>query len=296
MNHEWLDERIRLGEVPAGSERKARERLDTPEGRAAQDRLALSDASLLERVPPERMARRLRHRTQASHVETRAPSWLATLFGSRLPAYAVAGVLLLATALLSPRLVDTLLAPEPESVATRISPVPGTGTADSAPAQVPVAKRPPPTPARVAAADLPDDGIRLRGTGSVRLFVVRPDGTTEPSGPVAAAGSVLRVVAPRAANAAVWSIDETGNIQRHWPVEGESSASLPAGPLPRDWETDPSPGWERFVLVEGSEPFPLKAVEVHLRGLVASKRARDGRVSLPRHLESSSALVERAAR
>jgi len=297
MNHQWLDERIRLGEVPAGSEAKADARLNSPEGRAEQDRIALSDASILERLPPERMAGRIRGRVAAARTEPQAPSWLGTLVGSRIPVYAAAVALLLGAVLLSPRILDTLLDPDPAPVARRIepAPVPGATTADP-PAPAQAAEERGRAPVQVAAADAPDDGIRLRGAGSMELLVVAPDGTTKPAGDSAAVGSVLRVVAPRAANAAVWSIDETGNIQRHWPIEGDSSASLPAGPLPRDWETDPSAGWERFVLVQGPEPFPLKDAESHLRGLVASRHARDGRVSMPRRLGCSSVLVERVAR
>lgn len=293
MNADWLDERIRLGEIPETSAAKARERLATDEGRAAQASLALSDASILERLPPERIAARIRTRREAKAVRS--------LFLWNSPGLSVLAAACFAfCAVMAPRVADRAFSPDTTAVAAgaEVAPSP-TSAAPTVARERPAADAPAAEarkPVVVAEAPVSDDGIRVRGGQGLSLFSVAPDGSTLPCGASTRAGSVLRVVAPLSSQAAIWSIDETGMIQRHWPVQGDSSAALASGPLPRDWETDPSAGWERFVLVESSSRFPLRAVEAHLRGLVASGRARDARLSLPGRLETSSVLVERAVR
>lgn len=289
----WLDERIRLGEVPEHAAGKAADRADSEAGRRAQAQLELSDASILERLPPERLAARIRSRLEAKSAP-RAVAWRAPRF--LVPALAT----LVASAMLAPRMADHLLGPGEAPVARTTPTLPDApstepATAATAPATS-IATARDATRDAMAAAETQDDGIRLRGAGELALFAVAPDGSTSPCGKSVAAGSTLRVVTPRSSSAAVWSIDETGAIQRHWPLDGDSSTALAAGPLPRDWETDPSAGWERFVLVESSGAFSLARVEAHLRGLVGSHRARDGRIVLPGGLATSSATVERASR
>lgn len=290
----WLDERIRLGEIPPGAEDKAIERVGTSEGRRVQAELDLSDASILERLPPERVAARIRSRLEAKSVR-RQVAWRSPRV--LLPALAT----LVACAVLAPRLSELVLERESAPVARK------TEEAATSPASAERA-RPARNPARtdgasgasmdgaVAAAETPDDGIRLRGAGELSVFAVAPDGSTAPSGARVEGGTTLRIVVPRAAHAAVWSIDETGIVQRHWPLDGDSSSTLSAGPLPRDWETDPSAGWDRFVFVESPDAFALARVEAHLRGLVGAHRARDGRIVLPAGLAATSVLVERTAR
>lgn len=294
MNTDWLDERIHLGEVPPASRDRARARLDTEEGRIAQDGIAISDASILERLPPDRVAGRIRQRLEQRRSGFRTISW-----GSRGTAFAFAAGLALC-AVFAPRIADRAFAPDvPAAGAGKVAPATATRTEPAAtgPAAgaTPAADRRT-GPETVAAAELPDDGIRLRGDGDMSLFVVASDGATTPCGPGVDAGATLRVVVPRSAQAAVWSIDETGSITRHWPIDGDSSSALAAGPLPRDWETDPTTGWERFVLVESPARFELKGAEAHLRGLVASTRPREGRILLPGRLQAHSILVERTGR
>lgn len=294
MNTDWLDERIRLGEVPPASQDRARARLDTEEGRLAQDGIAISDASILERLPPDRVAKRIRQRVEERRTGFRMVSW-----SSRGTAFAFAASIALC-AVFAPRVADRVFSPD-AAVAGAAQATPATTNPSDPDATEPGTPRIPAAdprtgPGIVAAVDLPDDGIRLRGDGDMALFVVAPDGATTPCGPGVEAGATLRVVVPRSAQAAVWSIDETGSITRHWPIDGDSSSALAAGPLPRDWETDPSTGWERFVLVESPAKFELKAAEAHLRGLVASSRPRDGRILLPGRLQAHSIVVERNRR
>lgn len=293
MNTNWLDERIRLGETPAGSQAKAHQRESSPDGQAAQEHLALSDADILGRLPPERMAERIRQRAQSGAKVKATSSW-------NFSQVALVASLLIAAVFLLPNVFDSVITPGAPTLvdkgATGTTQPPATTASTTPPAGVQPNPRIPPQDVIVADAGLPDDGIRLRGDGALTLFIVAPDGVTEPTDSSVTGGSTLRIVAPYAANAGVWSIDETGNIQKHWPVVGDSSAVLPAGPLPRDWETDPSAGWDRFILVQAATPFALKNAEAHLRGLVASKHARNGRITLPKPLATTSTLVERAKR
>lgn len=289
MTPDWLDERIHLGETPSVFLEKAKARLDSKEGRAAQAELSLSDAHTLERLPPERMAERIRLRRENKGIRG--------LFLWNSPGLSLLAVASLAfCAVMAPRVAQDVFAPAAPAAAEAAPRSTDKATATPGTQAPERQDRSPEGPAIVASAPVPDNGVRVRGGQELSIFAVSPDGTTRPSGASVQAGSVLRIATPLSSNAAVWSIDETGMIQRHWPVEGDSSASMAAGPLPRDWETDRSAGWDRFILVESPAPFALRSVEAHLRGLVASKRSRDARLSLPGHFETSSFLVERVAK
>ena len=282
MNNHWLDERIRLGEVPPHAVTEAEDRAASAEGAAALETLAESDADLLRRLPPERFAAKLQARRE------RAPNRLLAWPRLGIAALATASVVFLALAVShranEPAMTDPVLGVAPV--------VPGS---DSSPAPV-LTSAPDSSTQEIALAepDGPDDGIRFRGDRKLSLLVVNPDGATAIADGGLVAGSTLRIVAPYAAHAAVYSIDETGMMHRHWPLSGDSSATLSAGPLPRDWETDPTPGWERFVLVTHREPFALKRIEAQLRGLRASQDPARRRLSLPGGLSVSDTLLERS--
>lgn len=284
MNTDWLDERIRLGEVPPHAKTQADDRSATPEGALAQESLEASDADLLRRIPPERFATKLRERTGSS--STRSLAWPRL----GLAAFATAGVLILALAV-SHRGED----PIPPGPVAGEGPAPRVVDTLRTVGIAPPAAR---DPERIALApsSLPDDGIRIRGDRKLSLLVVSPEGAVAPGPDGLPAGSTLRIVAPRESHAAIYSLDETGMVQRHWPVSGDSSAPLPAGPLARDWETDPTPGWERFVLASAPAPFALRDLETHLRGLRAAGQADRRRLSFPGGLSVTDTLLRRVVR
>ena len=283
MNTNWLDERIRLREVPPHAKIQADHRAASPEGVAAQETLSESDADLLRRLTPERFAAKLQARREPA--SNRLLAWPRL----GIAALATASVVFLALAVShrtnGPAMSDPVLGAVPAVPGSDSSPVPALSTTtDSSAKEIAFAE---PTG--------PDDGIRFRGEQNLSVLVVTPQGAV-PIGPAGlVAGSVLRVVAPFAAHAAVYSLDETGMVHRHWPLLGDSSATLPAGPLPRDWETDPTRGWERFVLVSHRDPFDLQRIEAQLRGLRATGDAARRRISLPGGLSVSDTLLERSA-
>lgn len=284
MNTDWLDERIRLGEIPPHARTQAEKRASSPEGALAQEALEASDADLLRRVPPERLSAKLRER--------RASSSTAFLGWPRLglAAFATSAVLVLA-----------LSFAQRDEAPAEAAPVLGEGTAPANPDSLPhLVDLPKATrdPERIALSPTPtpDDGVRIRGDRKLSLLVVSPHGPEAIGSEGLVAGSILRVVAPQASHAAIYSLDETGMVQRHWPLSGDSSAALPAGPLARDWETDPTPGWERFVLVSAPAAFALRDLETHLRGLRASGQADRRRISFPGGGSVTDTLLRRVVR
>lgn len=282
MKTTWLDERIRLGEVPESSRDEALARSATAEGARAAGDLAASDAEILRRLPPGRMAERVEARSRARHDSRRrvwgTSSWIPL---------AVAACALLVAFLAVPSTQD---APAPAQHAAAPNPTDSPTTTT-----LPSREHAHGTSTQVAVAEVLDDGIRVRGDGNLSILLVAPTGVAAPSSGPVVGGSTLRIVAPHLVQGAVFSIDETGTIQRHWPLEGDSSRTVPAGPLPRDWETDPSNGWDRFVVVSSPTPFALRTVEAHLRGLLASDDPRHRALSLPGNLRAEAVLVERKA-
>lgn len=282
MNTNWLDERIRLGEVPPHAKTEAGHRAASAEGASALESLAESDADLLRRLPPERFAAKLQARREASSDRTFRWPRLG------IAALATASVVFLALSVSNrtsePAMSDPVLGAAPTDPGSDSSTVPARSTTTDSSAR------------KIAFAEPSghNDGIRFRGDQILSLLVVAPEGAA-PIGPEGlAGGSVLRIVAPFAKHAAVYSLDETGMVHRHWPLSGDSSATLPAGPLPRDWETDPTRGWERFVLVTHRDPFHLNRIEAQLRGLRASGDPAHRRISLPGNLSVIDTLLERS--
>lgn len=284
MNTDWLDERIRLGEVPPHARTQANDRTASPEGALAQEVLEASDADLLRRLPPERLSAKLRARHGSSSTPFLA--W---------PRLGLAGLATAAVLVLALTFAQRGGSPAPSG------PILGEGPAPSIADTLPGGEiLPPPRrdPERIALSPTPpaDDGIRIRGGQKLSILRMSPEGP-EAIGPEGlVAGSTLRVVAPREPHAAIYSLDETGMVQRHWPLSGDSSAPLAAGPLPRDWETDPTPGWERFVLVSAPAAFALREIETHLRGLRASGQADRRRLSFPGEWSVSDTLLRRVVR
>lgn len=286
MNTDWLDERIRLGEVPPHAKSEAARRAASPEGALAQEALTASDEDLLRRLSPERFAMKLRARRETSSRPFLAWPRLG------LAALATAAVLVLALSFAHRE--DAPAGPAP---VLGEGPAPAPASPDSlrrGGSLAPTTRAP--EKLALSPSPLPDEGVRFRGEQKLSILLVSADGPVALGAEGLVAGSTVRVVAPHAAHAAIYSLDETGMVQRHWPLSGDSSAPLPAGPLARDWETDPSPGWERFVLVSGPGGFALRDLETHLRGLRASGQADRRRISFPGGLSVSDTLLRRIVR
>lgn len=280
---DWLDERMHLDEVPASRRDEALERAESTEGAARQRELERSDADILRRLPPERMAERIRQRAHrpARGIRLRT-TWIP---------------LALAACVLS---LGLFLAPVPSPLAP---PAP-VALGGSNPTDSVISESTTTAPAPRHEGNKPEErlafdpgpaetGVRVRGGEGLDLVAVSPDGSTTAADSAVIGGTVLRLKTPYRAHAAIWSFDETGTLVRHWPLSGDSAAALPAGPLPRDWETEASSGWERFVLVWSETPFALAAAEAHLKGLVASGASRTRAVSLPAPLRATTTGVAR---
>lgn len=287
MSNEWLDECIRLGEVPPHLAEKAKQRLATPEGRLAQEKLAEQDRAILSRLPA----------VAIRPVPGPIPRLLASLQPRRWRGLALgaAGLAIALFALPSPPEAphvsrgDSALVRDTTKFAT--SPVePESASQDSRTPR----GRPAPQE-QVAWVEPPHDpGIRTRGSAGLEVLAVGPSGVLDPARSPIPPGTVLRVRSAAHPQAAVWSLDEAGILIRHWPLQGETSAPLPDGPLPRDWQTDTLAGWDRFLLVHGDSRFALPKVEAKLRSLVASGRGKTGRPDLGPALRLEDVVLGRA--
>ncbi len=283
---DWLDERMHLGEVPASRRDEARDRAASVEGAALQQELTENDADVLRRLAPERMAERIRQR---AHRPSRGIRLRTTWIPLALAACVLSLGLFLAP-------VPSPLAP-PAPVALGTSVPTDSAKAASTPPRDTTSREGTTVPdERLALDPRPaDPGLRFRGGDGLSLLMVAPDGSTDEADSAVAGGAVLRLKAPARAHAAIWSYDETGTLVRHWPLAGDSATALPAGPLPRDWETEGTGGWERFVLVWSDTPFALAKAQAHLRGLLASGNSRTRVLSLPAPLRVETSSLERRA-
>jgi anti-sigma factor RsiW len=89
----------------------------------------------------------------------------------------------------------------------------------------------------------------------------------------------------------ILSIDGRGVVTVHHPREGRQSASLApgqAGRLPAAYRLDDAPGWERFVLVTGADPFDVGSVVEAAERVAGSGAAATEPLALPSNLEQSS--------
>jgi hypothetical protein len=100
--------------------------------------------------------------------------------------------------------------------------------------------------------------------------------------------------------AAIVSIDGRGTITWHLPAGyGGGAGSAPAVDaqgrtvLPRSYELDDAPRFERFFLVTGSSPFRLADIQAAVRALVARPAADTSALALPRGLAQASFLLRK---
>jgi hypothetical protein len=96
---------------------------------------------------------------------------------------------------------------------------------------------------------------------------------------------------------AVVSLDGRGNVTRHLPRQGEPASALETGeevPLPRAYELDDAPDFERFFFVVSDKPFSVSTVEAAARALSRAEAAR-AELSLPSGMEQVSVLLRKEA-
>jgi len=140
------------------------------------------------------------------------------------------------------------------------------------------------------------DTERLKGPPAALHVFRQRAGTAEPlrPGADARAGDLIQlsIFAP-GAYAAVVSFDGGGGVTRHFP-DGAQAARLGPGelPLPRSFELDAAPRFERFVLVTSARPFAVAQVAEAARAAAASG---SDQLPLPSDLRQSSFLLRKVS-
>jgi anti-sigma factor RsiW len=261
---DWLLERIALGELPPEELAAARARLaQEPDGPARLAALEADSRATLEKLPPERVAReveaRARRAERAAPREAPSPSW--RLAWGLVPALATVALFVLA---------------RPADVETD---TPG---------------------ASGGVAVGPVETTRIKGL-EPQLVVHRqaaagPERLTD--GARAAAGDVVQLayVAAGRTQGVILSVDGRGAVTLHAPEGGSLSAALsPSGthPLPRAYELDDAPDFERFFLVTSEAPFALEPVLAAARALAGRPEARSAPLALPEGLTQVSFTLEK---
>jgi len=265
---DWLLEGYRLGELDPARQAEVEQRLACdPALRAHLEGLAASDREILTALPPAQVAGRVRRMLARpeTHPARRPLSGLAWR------GLAV-GVPLAAAALL-------LLVAHP--------------------ADGPV---PPDQPSRAATGIGPgaDEATRIKGLAP-RLFVHRQRaGHTEAlnSGDRVQPGDLLQLSYQAAGQGygAVLSLDGQGAVTVHLPEAAAEAAPLLAGeavPLPRAFELDAAPGFERFFLVTSATPFALAPTLAAAAALARRPDAARQPLELPADLNQTSLLLSK---
>lgn len=229
----WKLERFVLGELPAADLQELNERLQTDtELRQRVDALRSTDAEIRAAYPAPWMARQIQARADAASGTVGDGSGWAWMDWRLAAPLAVA-------ALLAVVALPTLQQNEAEA------------------------------PARFIA-----EGVRSKGVEATLYVHRRTQNGTEQlhDGSAARRGDLLRLqyrVAPESAQdgasvyGAILSVDGSGAVTRHLPVQGDVAVPLTSGDvvsLDAAYELDDAPHWERFVLITGPQPFTLGPV------------------------------------
>lgn len=145
---------------------------------------------------------------------------------------------------------------------------------------------------------LPETQDMIREKGDPRVIVYRK-GSSDPvrRGDEAQAGDQLQlsVLANGAAWGAVLSLDGRGTVTFHLPERGTAAAQLEAGtvPLPRSYELDDAPDFERFFFVTSDAPFDAAGVASALEALSRSGDPVHGTPALAEGLAVHTVYVEK---
>jgi hypothetical protein len=152
-------------------------------------------------------------------------------------------------------------------------------------------------------ASVPTEGgyEGVKGTASLRAYRVHKDIANERLGDAARVRPHDTIQLSYAAGESdrfgvVISVDGRGVITQHLPVNATAPASLAAAretSLPRSFELDDTPGFERFFFVTAAKPFSLNQVLEAARALAGRTEARRQPLSLPAGLFQTSLLLEK---
>jgi hypothetical protein len=261
---DWLLERIALGELPPEELAAARAQLARePEGEARLAALEAENKAILEKLPPAAVAREVElrdavaRRKEAAQVEARPLRRWA-------PAVA--------------------LVPALAAVALFVVVRPGGSSVGGG-------------------LEAPGPEItRLKGL--LPQLIVHRQGPAAPErladGTAAAAGDVVQVayVAAGQAYGAILSVDGRGAVTLHAPESGGQAVPLaPSGThaLPRAYELDDAPAFERFIFITSDTPFSLDAVLAAARAVAASADARTAPLVLPEGFTQVSFTLEKVS-
>lgn len=265
---DWLLERIALGELPPDELAAARARLaQEPEGLARLAQLEADTAATLARLPPADVAREVVRRSESAARVARARE-AQEARPSPLRRFAPALALVPALAVVALFIVGRPGTPQ------------GGPSGDEATGEV----------TRFKGLEPQLVLHRQRGEVPERLT----DGTR------AAPGDVVQVayVAAGRAHGVILSIDGRGTVTLHAPETGSQSAPLAASgthALPRAYELDDAPSFERFFLVTADAPFALDSVLTAARALASTPEAHGAPLALPEGFTQTSFTLEKTS-
>ena len=141
----------------------------------------------------------------------------------------------------------------------------------------------------------PTEDSRVKGeTAPLRIYR-QSGGALERlhAGDAAHPGDLIQVaIAGPHAFAAVVSLDGAGGVTVHYP-DGPRALPVEAGehPLPRAFQLDAAPRFERFVLVTSDRPFDVATVVSASRAMPDAERP----LSLPAGLQQTSLLIRKVS-
>jgi hypothetical protein len=143
-----------------------------------------------------------------------------------------------------------------------------------------------------------------RTKGLLPQLLVHRQGAAEPErladGAAAGAGDVVQLsyIAAGHPYGAVVSVDGRGAVTVHEPETGAQAVALAASgthALPRAYELDDAPAFERFLFITSDTSFALEPVLAAARALAASADARTAPLALPEGFTQVSFTLEKVS-
>jgi len=142
--------------------------------------------------------------------------------------------------------------------------------------------------------------IGVKGAAQLHAYRMRKDARPvrlKDAAPVRPHDTVqLAYTAGEARFGVVVSVDGRGVVTQHLPVNATAPAELAPGGetnLPRSYELDDAPGFERFFLVTAPKPFSVAEVLEAVRALAGAADAPRKSLSLPAGLSQESLLLKK---